>query len=171
MDIFVLELCQDDPLKCTAKKMVRMELAKPVGRKFHASDKMLVLNPFAHRIMSPNDRNARGLLAVDCSWKLAKSVFHKKFGGKHRRLPLLLAANPVNYSKIGVLSSLEAVAASLFILGMSERARKILSIYKWGETFEKLNKEPLQAYSEAKDESEVLRLEREFFPHLFQLNT
>ncbi len=171
MDVFVLELCQDDPLKCTARKMVRMELAKPVGRKFHASDKMLVLNPFAHRIMSPNDRSARGLLAVDCSWKLAKSVFHKRLGGKHRRLPLLLAANPVNYSKIGLLSSLEAVAASLFILGMSERARKFLSIYKWGETFEKLNQEPLQAYSEAKDESEVLRLEREFFPQLFQLNT
>lgn len=171
MDVLVLELFQDDPSKCTARKMVRMNLATSVGRKFHASDDIIVLNPFAHRTLSPNDKHVRGLLLVDCSWKLARTVFFKKIGGKHRRLPLLLAANPVNYSKIGMLSSVEAVAASFYILGMEERARELLSIYKWGETFEKLNLEPLRAYSEAKDESEVLRLEREFFPQLFQINT
>jgi pre-rRNA-processing protein TSR3 len=171
MNVFVLELCQDDPSKCTARKMVRMELAKSVGRRFHASDKVIVLNPFAHRTISPNDKDTSGILAVDCSWKVARSIFFKRFGGKHRRIPYLLAANPVNYAKVGMLTSLEAVAASLYILGMKERARELLSIYKWGETFEKLNFEPLEAYSNAYNESEVLKLEREFFPQLFQLNT
>lgn len=170
MDILVLQLCQDDPEKCTARKMIRMELAKPVGRKFHASDKIIVLNPFAKRTVSPNDKSARAIVVVDCSWKKARSIFFRKLGGKHRRLPVLLAANPVNYSKPSYLSSLEAVAASLFILGMSEQANDILSIYKWGPNFAKLNYEPLLAYSKARDESEILRLEREFFPHLFVQN-
>ena len=51
MNVYALELCQDDPFKCTARKMIHMELAKGVGRKFHASDATLVLNPYAHRVL------------------------------------------------------------------------------------------------------------------------
>jgi len=71
--------------------------------------------PFAEIVLSPEDRSSKALLAIDCSWNLAKEVFFKRIGGKHRRLPALLAANPTNYSKLGILSSVEAVAASLYI--------------------------------------------------------
>jgi pre-rRNA-processing protein TSR3 len=166
--IFAMELDQDDPTKCTARKMIHAGLAKRVGRKFHASDSTLVLNPFAHRVLSPDDSGSKGLLVVDASWNQAKEVFFKKMGGKHRRLPLLLAGNPTNYSKPDLLSSVEAVAASLYILGEVEYADVFLALYKWGPTFKTLNAEPLEAYRKARDESKVLTRERQYFPHFFE---
>jgi pre-rRNA-processing protein TSR3 len=168
LNIFALEHNQDDPAKCTARKMIRMDMAKGVSRKFHASDSTIVLNPYARRIMSPTDRDAKGLLVVDCSWNQAKEVFFKRIGGKHRRLPILLAANPTNYAIAGRLSSVEALAASMFIIGYADDAKRYLSIYKWGPTFETLNHDPLEEYSKARNEDAILKLEREFFPNLFE---
>jgi pre-rRNA-processing protein TSR3 len=167
LGVFALEMGQDDPTKCTARKMVKMDLARGVSRKFHASDNVIVLNPFAIRVLSPPDGGAKSVLVVDCSWNQAQEVFFRKLGGKHRRLPALLAANPTNYSKAGMLSSLEAVAATMYILGEVEEAKRYLALYKWGETFETLNREPLEAYRRARTEGRVLQAEREFFPHLF----
>jgi len=169
LGVFALEMGQDDPLKCTARKMIQMELAKGVGRKFHASDKVIVLNPYATRVLSPADRGAKSVLVVDCSWNQAQEVFFRRLGGKHRRLPTLLAANPTNYSKAGILSSLEAVAATMYILGESERADAFLNLYKWGSNFKTLNAEPLREYSKARTEGAVLRAERDFFPSLFRV--
>lgn len=167
MNIYALEMGQDDPQKCTARKMVQMDLAKSVGRKFHASDSVIVLNPYAHRVLSPPDRGAKGILVVDCSWNQAQEVFFRRLGGKHRRLPILLAGNPTNYAKPGMLSSVEALAATLYILGEVEEAKRYLGIYKWGPTFETLNQEPLEAYRKARTEGKVLQQEREYFPQLF----
>ena len=167
LGVFALEMGQDDPVKCTARKMVNMDLARGVSRKFHASDKVIVLNPFAHRVLSPPDRGAKSVLAIDCSWNLAQEVFFRKFGGKHRRLPVLLAGNPTNYARPGTLSSLEAVAATMYILGEVEEAQRYLSIYKWGPTFLTLNQEPLEAYRRSRTEGKVLQAQREYFPHLF----
>ncbi|HXW36452.1 MAG TPA: DUF367 family protein [Nitrososphaerales archaeon] len=167
LSVFVIELCQDDPAKCTARKMIHMDLAKGVGRKFHASDSMIVLNPYGHRVVSPDDVGVKGIVVVDASWNLAQEVFFKKLGGKHRRLPILLAGNPTNYARPGVLSSVEAVAAAMYVLGEVEEAERYLSIYKWGPTFLSLNAEPLEAYRTARDESKVLVREREYFPKLF----
>ncbi len=167
MNVYALELCQDDPVKCTARKMIHMELAKGVGRKFHASDTTIVLNPYAHRMLSPPDKGAKGILVVDCSWNQAQEIFFKRLGGKHRRVPLLLPANPVNYARPGMLSSVEAVAATLYVLGEVEQARAYLAIYKWGPNFETLNQEPLESYRNCKSEGKVLQQEREYFPHLF----
>jgi len=97
LGVFALEMGQDDPTKCTARKMINMDLAKGVSRKFHASDKVIVLNPWAHRVLSPPDRGAKAVLVVDCSWNQAQEVFFRRLGGKHRRLPILMAANPTNY--------------------------------------------------------------------------
>jgi pre-rRNA-processing protein TSR3 len=165
--VFVMEMGQDDPSKCTARKMINMDLARGVGRKFHASDKVVVLNPYAHRVLSPIDRGSKAVLAVDCSWNQAQEVFFKRLGGKHRRLPTLLAANPTNYSRPGVLSSLEAVAATMYILGEVEEAERYISIYKWGPTFLTLNHDPLEDYRKCRTEDKVLKREREYFPHLF----
>ncbi|MGA2664436.1 MAG: DUF367 family protein [Nitrososphaerales archaeon] len=168
MNVLIIDYAQDDPVKCTARKMVRMGLATEVSRKFHAASSMLVLNPFGEIVLSPEDRDSKGILDIDCSWNLAREVFFKKLGGKHRRLPALLAGNPTNYSRLGVLTSLEAVAASLYIVGEREEAKRFLSIYKWGPTFLTLNAEPLEEYSRAGSEDEVRDLETEFFPQAFQ---
>ena len=169
LGVFALEMGQDDPTKCTARKMVNMDLAKGVSRKFHASDKVIVLNPWAHRTLSPPDKVAKSVLVVDASWNQAQEVFFRKLGGKHRRLPVLLAANPTNYSRAGVLSSVEAVAATMYILGEVDEAKSYLNIYKWGPTFLNLNQEPLEAYRRARTEGKVLQAEREFFPQLFEV--
>jgi pre-rRNA-processing protein TSR3 len=167
MNILIIDYGQDSPDKCTAKKMVKMDLATEVSRKFHAASSILVLNPFAEITLSPVDKDSKGILDIDCSWVFARDVFHRKLGGKHRRLPSLLAGNPTNYSKLGMLSSLEAVAAALYILGEKEEAKRFLSIYKWGPTFLTLNADPLEEYSQAKSEDEVRDLEREFFREYF----
>jgi pre-rRNA-processing protein TSR3 len=167
MNIYALEMGQDDPSKCTARKMIQMDLAKGVGRKFHASDSVIVLNPYAHRTVSPLDRDAKGILVVDCSWNLAQEIFFKRLGGKHRRLPTLLAANPTNYARPGILSSVEALAATLYILGEVEEAARYLNIYKWGPAFLTLNHDPLEDYRKCRTEDRVLRREREYFPGLF----
>jgi len=166
LNVFVIDYGQDDPAKCTAKKMVRMGLATEVTRKFHASNTTIVLNPFAGTVLTPADGGSKSILAIDCSWNTAQEVFFRKIGGKHRRLPALLAANPTNYSRLGILSSVEAVAATLFVLGEPERAKEFLGIYKWGETFLTLNHDPLKEYSGASSETEVDEIERSFFPQL-----
>jgi len=167
MNVFVIDYGQDDPAKCTAKKMVRMGLATEVTRKFHASNTTIVLNPFAGTVLSPLDLGCKSILAIDCSWNLAQEVFFRKMGGKHRRLPALLAANPTNYSRLGILSSVEAVAATLFILGEEEKAGEFLNIYKWGATFLTLDAELLSAYKSAKSEIEVHEIEKSYFPTLY----
>lgn len=164
MNVYVLDYGQDDPAKCTARKMVRMGLAANVPRKFHASSATIVLNPFSEIVLSPEDRSSKGVLVIDCSWNLAKEVFFRKIGGKHRRLPALLAANPTNYARIGMLSSLEAVAATNYIIGEKQEAEALLSLYKWGPTFLILNHDPLEEYSAANSEDDVRNLETQFFP-------
>lgn len=166
MNIFVIDYGQDDPSKCTAKKMVRMELATLVSNKFHASNQIVVLNPYAQTVLSAEDTGTKGILVVDCSWNSARDVFFKKLGGKHRRLPALLAGNPTNYAKLWTLSSVEAVAAALCILGHEGDAERYFQTFKWGQTFRTLNAEPLQQYRVAKSEAEVLKAEGEFFPQL-----
>jgi rRNA small subunit aminocarboxypropyltransferase len=166
LNVFVIDYGQDDPAKCTAKKMAHMGLATEVTRKFHASNTTIVLNPFAGQLLTPLDAGCKSILAIDCSWNLAQEVFFRKIGGKHRRLPALLAGNPTNYSRLGILSSVEAVAATLFILGEKEDAEKYLALYKWGPTFQTLNHDPLDEYGKASSETEVEEIERSFFPQL-----
>jgi len=67
-----------------------------------------------------------------------------------------------------VLSSVEAVAATMYILGEVEEAERYLSLYKWGGTLLTLNADPLEAYAKARTEGGVLKAERQFFPTLFE---
>jgi len=80
-----------------------------------------------------------------------------------RMLPLLLAANPVNWGKPGRLTTAEALATVLYLIGEREQAREVLGAFRWGERFFELNKEPLDAYAEAKSSSELVDLQFEFF--------
>ncbi len=165
--IFVLEFRQDDPSKNTAAKMRKFGLAIPT-RKERISPNSIVLNPTAESTITKSDADLaqrNGLVVIDCSWNLSEEVFSRHFKGIQRKLPSLLAGNPTNYAKLGKLSSIEAVAAALYIMNFKSFAEKILSLYKWGPTFLSLNHESLEDYSNAESVEHMLELERLYFPY------
>jgi len=165
--LYVYMLGQDDPAKCTAGKLHRFKLAVRVAKAYRLPRKVVLLNPYAGKVLTPADRAIAerwGLAAVDCSWEHVGEVAWNSIPGFHKRLPLLLAANPVSYGLLARLSSLEALAAALYVLGFKGQAERLLKLYKWGATFLTLNKEPLEAYSQALTQEETAQIEREFFP-------
>ena len=118
MQLQVVMLKQDDPKKCSAAKLVKFGLATSVKK---TSQTSLILNPFAKQTLMPNDEgNINSITAIDCSWDLADQAFTKKLPGIHRKLPPLFAGNPVNYSKLNKLTTVEAIAGAVFIIGKKE---------------------------------------------------
>lgn len=153
-------LRQDDPQKCTAAKLVKFGLAKSVRR---TKPSTLILDPFSEKIILKNDRHlVDSITGIDCSWNLAEKTFKKRFSGISRKLPPLLAGNPVNYSKLGKLSTVEAIAGAAFIMGFDSMAHDLLGKFKWGHTFYELNKDLLLDYSEAKSEEEIYLLAKQY---------
>ena len=145
MQLNVLLLKQDDPKKCTAEKLVKWKLANNIKK---VSKNTLVLDPFSQKTLLPSDRKlVNSITAIDCSWNLADQAFTKQFSGLNRKLPPLFAGNPVNYSKIGKLTTAEAISAACFILGFNDMALELLDKFKWGHTFYELNQELLNDYS------------------------
>jgi pre-rRNA-processing protein TSR3 len=163
----VLMYRQDDPTKCTAAKLVRFGLAESIR---FIRPYTLVLDPFCKIVLSKDDRSLfRSVCAIDCSWEKAIDTLLKRKEIKNdvcRRLPALLAGNPVNYTKVSKLTSAEALAASLYILGWRQMSENILDKFKWGHTFFELNSEILSDYSDALSTTEILELEKEYFPQL-----
>jgi len=146
-------LKQDDPKKCTAAKLVKFGLANNVHK---TSKKTLVLDPFAEKTLLNKDKKLiRSVTGIDCSWSLADKTFVKKFTGIRRKLPPLFAGNPVNYSKLNKLTTVEAISAALYILGHQDLSLKMLDKFKWGHTFYELNKELLNEYSKLESENKI----------------
>ena len=153
MKLQILMFYQDDPKKCTAAKMVKFGLAQTIKK---ISNKGLVLDPFSEKTLLPKDRSSiNSVIGIDCSWNKAEQAFSKKFNGIKRKLPPLLAGNPVNYSKLNKLTTVEALSASLFILGFDKQALSLLDKFKWGHTFYSLNQNLLSEYSQLKNEEDV----------------
>jgi len=164
--VFVYIMKQDDPKKCTSAKLVRLGLARPIRSRSMIPKRAIVLNPSASAVLLPSDREhiqRSGIVAIDCSWNKVGEVFTSRFPGLNRRLPSLLAANPVSYGRLGRLSSAEAVAASLMITGFIEEGERLLGVFKWGHTFLTLNHDPLIDYSKAKELKETLEAEGSYF--------
>ncbi len=160
MHINVLMLKQDDPRKCSAAKLVKFNLAKPVTR---TTSRTLVLNPFSKKILLKSDRKlVHSITGIDCSWNLSVPAFKKPFTGVGRKLPPLLAGNPINYSKLNKLTTVEALAGAVYILGELKLTHALLQKFKWGPTFFALNENLLGEYSKAKSESEILEISHEY---------
>jgi len=163
----IMMMRQDDPHKCTALKLVRFGLAQSI--KF-IPKKSLVLNPFSDiRLVKRDMLLSESLCVIDCSWEDAIKVWNQKdtrIHGIDRRLPALLAANPINYAKLGKLSTAEALAGSHYILGNVEMARNITNKFKWGHTFLELNLNLLDDYAKADSSEKVMEIEKEYFPQL-----
>ena len=164
--IIVYHAKQCDPRKCSALKLKRHNLARIVRQAKWLPRGAVILNPFSERAFSPSDReqvDRKGLVALDLSWKHADEVAKLlSLPGASRCLPYLIAANPINYGKPTKLSTVEALAAALFIVGFREKAEKLLSIFKWGSTFLSLNRELLEAYARARDSGEVVSIQELF---------
>ncbi len=163
MDLHVRYEGDDDPDKCTARKLARFDLAE-----LHRSDRTtpygIVLNPHAERALSSADAaDARdgALVALDCSWE---SAGEKRFSlaGDHRALPYLVAANPVNFGRPMRLTTVEAFAAALSILGEPDHAERVMAKFTWGETFLELNAEPLRRYADCADSSDIIAVQQEY---------
>lgn len=168
LPLYVYHARQDDPKKCSARRMQKFGLATL----YEAVDKLppgaILLSPIAGHALSPADSRYahRGIVVLDCTWGEVERIF-PRLRSKHmeeRALPYLLASNPINYGRPFMLNSAEACVAALYILGQREQAREVAGRFKWGETFLALNKEPLEAYARAKDSADVIALQREFMP-------
>jgi pre-rRNA-processing protein TSR3 len=101
-----------------------------------------VLNPFSRIELSLEDKekiSKFGLIVIDCSWK---NILNLEYipSNNSRKLPPLIAGNPVNYGKWEKLSSVEALAAALYLTNFSDYADYLLSKFTWGLEFKKLNK-------------------------------
>jgi pre-rRNA-processing protein TSR3 len=153
-------LKQDDPRKCSAAKLVKFGLAKPVTR---TASRTLILNPFSKKTLLKSDKKfVNSITGIDCSWNLITSAFKKPFTGISRKLPPLLAGNPINYSKLNKLSTVEALAGAVYILGETDLTHNLLQKFKWGHTFFELNKNLLHDYSKAQSEAEILEICHEY---------
>ena len=140
--------------------MVKFNIASDVRK---TNKKNLVLDPFSEKFLLPKDKSlVNSIVGIDCSWNLADQAFSKKFIGVKRKLPPLLAGNPVNYSKLNKLTTAEAIAASLFLLGFRQDALDLLDKFKWGHTFYDLNRNLLEDYSKVHSEDQVETIQKEY---------
>ena len=159
--LYVIYLADDDPKKCTAKKLERFSMAKLIKRKNFSGG--IVLSPLADDVISKDDyieAVQKGLYAVDGSWKHIEEIF-SNIKGNFRRLPFLIPGNPVNFGHPGMLSTAEALAAALYIMGEDNQALKIMGKFSWGHTFIETNIELLKSYKYANKEK-IIEIEKEF---------
>jgi pre-rRNA-processing protein TSR3 len=151
---------QCDPKKCSGRKLARFNLARQVHKLNALPPASLVLMPTTRKVISKDDLDiARksGVAVLDLSWKATGDVFPAGIKeSRQRALPFLLAANPVNYGKPFILSSVEAFSAALIILGYRTQAEELLSKFTWGNTFLTLNREPLEEYEKALDSAGII---------------
>jgi pre-rRNA-processing protein TSR3 len=155
---------QCDPKKCSTLKLKRFGFVEVVYQVRLLPRDAVVLNALGERAFSPADRCRMvqyGLTALDYSWEQGVQPRLPRFLVS-RCLPFLVAANPVNFGTPTKLSTVEALAAALYIVDFKPEAEKLLGIFKWGPEFIRLNYERLEAYTKAKDSSEVLELQRGF---------
>jgi len=157
--LFVYHAGQCNPKRCTAKKLAKFHLVDLFStRRPLTKEKTVLLDPSAPTPLSSADV-VTTLVAIDCSWKQREYAFRFFRSHNKRRLPYLVAANPVNYGRPYELTTVEALGAALYILGEPLRANDLLSKFKWGPTFLALNAAPLNEYAEARTVADLLACE------------
>ncbi len=151
-----------DPRKCTVKKLEKAGFLKIFNKISQIPRNTLLLDPSAEKALSPADKYVKSITVLDCSWIVLDTGRVRSFRTR-RALPFLLAANPVNFGKPCMLSSVEALSAALYIIGEKDRALEFLSKVGWGIRFFEVNREPLDMYAGAKDSTEVIKIQEDYF--------
>lgn len=170
--LYILNERHCAPHACTGLKLVRKELASEIVAPTKRI--LLLLSPFSEEVLSERDiKHAKnGIIAIDCSWNRIKGrktesekpnskiedIF-KKTSPIRRALPYLVAANPTNFGRPTILSTAESLAAAAYILGEKAQAARLMAVFTWGHSFLELNFELLEAYSNAADAGEVLKIQ------------
>lgn len=163
--LYIYDEKQCDPKKCTGRKLVRFSQAQEIASLRRIPHGAIVLTPWAEKAISREDARralARGMVALDLSWKNIDTVPRKLKGVAERSLPFLVAANPVNWGRPCKLTCAEALSASLYIMGFKEQAHETMSKFTWGEELFRVNREPLELYSSVETSAEVVALQSEF---------
>ncbi|KAK4470357.1 hypothetical protein MN116_005920 [Schistosoma mekongi] len=164
---------QCDPKRCSGRKLVRLGLTKLL--RLNETFGGIVLTPTATCVLAPETdvqlMHSGGIAVVDCSWAQLEQTGFKRLKFHHGRLlPLLIASNPVKYGKPFELSCVEALAASLYILGEQNQAVELLDKFSWGHQFLKLNDHRLKSYSECSTSREILNLQDRFLKQITRVN-
>jgi len=141
--------------------MGRSGLVKIFTKISHIPRNTILLDPTAEQALSPADRPARSITVLDCSWEVLDSTAFERIR-RRRALPFLVAANPVNFGRPWRLSSVEAFAASLYILGEIDQAKLVLESSPWGTRFLELNEEPLMLYHDAANSREIIDIQNTY---------
>jgi pre-rRNA-processing protein TSR3 len=160
VDIHIYYTAQDDPKKNTALRMKKHGYAHVFDDIRKVQKQSVLLNPFAKKALSKQDLPAmqkKGLVALDCSWKQAEEAFPLLQGEVFSRaLPFLVAGNPAKYGTPFELSTIEACAAALYIVGETRRARRVLSCVPWADSFWSVNANPLADYALCDTSTEIV---------------
>ena len=139
MKVTVFHANECDKKKCTALKMEKQGKCRIVYKIHQIPRGAVVLNPFSEKAVSMEDRplvEDKGVVGLDCSW------------------------NKVSSSSI--LSTNEAVAATLYITGFKDEARHIMDGFKWGHSFIELNFDLLEGYSSVDTSAEVVKIQNDY---------
>jgi len=163
------EFNQNDPKRDSGSKLCRLGFARclKVGQSFGG----VVLSSEAAFTVSPADReivDAFGVGGINCSWNRLDEIPFNTIGRArhHRLLPFMVAANPVNYGRPFKLNTAEAMAATLYIVGLKEEAAHMLESFGWGEEFIRINKVALDMYAAAGDAAGVKEAEARYFEQI-----
>lgn len=124
------------------------------------------MTPTAEKCVSPSDKSileTKGIAVVDCSWARIDETPLAALKPSHGRLlPFLVAANPINYGRPCQLSCVEAIAATMYIIGFKDLALKYMSKFSWGHSFVELNEELLDIYAKCTDSKSVVEAQTTF---------
>ncbi|NLI74573.1 MAG: DUF367 family protein [Euryarchaeota archaeon] len=163
--LYIYDEKQCSPKKCTGRRLVRFNQAQEIKSLRRIPSGSIVLTPWAEKSISREDSAraaARGLVALDLSWRNIDNIPRDLRGVRERSLPFLVAANPVNWGRPFKLTCAEALATALYIMGFKEQAHQTMSKFNWGEELFRVNREPLELYSNAKTSAEVVAIQSEF---------
>ncbi|MFX0195418.1 MAG: DUF367 family protein [Candidatus Hodarchaeota archaeon] len=162
--VFIFTAYQCDPKKCTGLRVIRRGFAKPIRHLRRIPRRAIILNPMTPKALSREDLFLAlnyGIVALDCSWSKVEQILSYK-SDTSRALPYLIATNPVNYGIPTKLSTAEAIAGALYILGRKAQAEQIMALFNWGLNFLELNKELLEAYSAQETSKQLIKVQQRF---------
>ncbi|SAM00287.1 hypothetical protein [Absidia glauca] len=168
MPVVMWDFKHCDPKRCSGVKLARCDMLKTL--KLSQRFRGIVASPVGEKAVSPADRSIveqYGAGVVDCSWARIDEVpFSKIRGPSDRLLPYLVATNPVNYGKPWKLNCAEALAAIFYVTGFPDHGEALMSKFKWGHAFYKVNAGLLNRYAKCKDSTEVVAVQNEYLASL-----
>ena len=158
MDVHIYHEGDDDPSKCTARRLADEGEAR-LHERYDTLPSSTALSPYAETALSPAD--SPPIVVFDSSWESAEDVA-APYDGVERALPFVVAANPISYGKPFRLNTAEAVVAALYVVGEEEDACRTASYFSYGETFLELNREPLERYAACETSEEVIAVQEDY---------